>query len=741
MPVLRVFSRMSRGGQLAAILVAATILFSGRSWAAEVSGADPIRAPGDQAGRPRIALVLSGGGARGFSHVGILKALEEEGIPFDLLVGTSMGAIVGSLYACGYSPQEIEEMVRAVNWVQLLSKSAPRSDLGSERYGAAHALVSLRLQKLEPQMSPGLLPAQRLYELFLSLTGGHEIACKGDFDSLMVPLRIVAADLKSGQPVVFSHGHLARAILASMAIPFLFPPVPWGDSLLVDGGLLDNMPVDVARTWGADVVLAVDVSSIGEREVQYEDLIDVFRRTMDIWMTRTNQLYREKPDLLLKPYLEQRSPLDYASADTIMALGYRYARAVLDSVRLLIPWRTDWGLRRERYRLLSRAKVGSVVATVELTGTARSEPLPLRSEIELRPGMPFQVGTVVSDLRRLYDTGLFDHVSARLEARPGGRVAVAYEVRERHPLDLCLGGSYVSREGEAAFVQLRHLNLLGRGPRGLLSYRVGPQRDFVAAELHSRSFLGRALGVQTALFWERNRPLWYEGGRAVARRVFDEAGIQVTAKRGLRGLWSISAAASATSAVGRRVPEIGLNRRVWRTRSFALTVRSSSLDDPYWTTRGSFHTLQTVRFFRVLGGTTEGGIASWVSGWFLPVDRMILGGTLRATISGTGLPPELWPRLGGPEEFQGLERGELWTPCFLAATGEIKYAATGILRWAFGLGLSWASHRPGKLLANEPFFGARVGARLLTLVGIVSLDLAYGEGGRSAYYLTVGYPF
>lgn len=691
--------------------------------------------------RPRVALVLSGGGARGFSHVGILKAFEEEGIAFDLIVGTSMGAIVGSLFACGYSPAEIQRLVHSVDWVRLLGGTVSGSELVSARYGEARGLVSLRFRRFEPQASPGLLPAQRVYELLFSLTAEAEVAYGGCYDSLMVPLRIVASDLKTGQPVVFAGGHLAKCILASMAIPFLFPPVPWGDSLLVDGGLLDNTPVDVARAWGAEIVVAVDVSSIGEREVRFDDMIDVFRRTMDIWMTRTNQLHRETPDLLLRPYLEQRSPLDYAAADTIVALGYRYAKAMMDSVRALIPVRTNWQERREGFRQRLWKKMDLQMEPARFAGLERTHPSALRGEMTIQSGSSFDVQRVVRDLRSLYATGLFDQVMVRFQRLEPRRVRVIYEVRERQAFDVTLGGSYFNREGESGFLQFRHLNLFGYGGKGLFSLRLGPERDFVASEFHTRRFLGHPLAIQAAAFWERNRPAWYRAGRPVGRRSFDVAGAQLSLGVAPRKERAVSLGLTGTRVVRASQPELSLTRSSWNTRSGTLLLCSDTVDNPLWPSSGNLRMLRLERWFHRWGGTMEGSQLTWRLRGYAQTGRTVLGYSAQGLMTSGRLPEEFWGRAGSPDLFPGLERGELWTPCFFSCVAEAQFVENPILRWCFGIGVGWSAERVGRLFSSEAFVGARAGVRLLTPVGPVMVDLAYGEGGRWAYYLSVGYPF
>jgi NTE family protein len=211
--------------------------------------------------RPTVGLALSGGGIRGVTQVGVLKILEEENIPIDLIVGTSIGGVIGGLYASGYSPDEIVALARTTDWATVLSDTPQRSSLFlGEKEKRGRAILQVRMQHLKPVMPEAFSPGQMLHRTFTE-TLLNSYYHSMNFDELKVPLKIVATDMLSGEKVILDRGDLAQALRATVGIPLLFSPVEYGSYTLVDGGVVENIPVTDARNAGADIVIAVDSTS------------------------------------------------------------------------------------------------------------------------------------------------------------------------------------------------------------------------------------------------------------------------------------------------------------------------------------------------------------------------------------------------------------------------------------------------------------------------------------------------
>lgn len=211
--------------------------------------------------RKKVGLVLSGGGAKGMAHIGALKVIEEAGIPIDYIVGTSMGSIIGGLYAIGYTPEQMDSMVRKQDWQFLLSDRTPRSNKNmAERETDEQFIISVPFSKTAiREVTGGLIKGQNISNLFSQLTLGYHDSI--DFNRLPIPFACVAEDIVKGEEKVFHHGILATAMRASMAIPGVFTPVRLDGMVLVDGGVVNNYPVNVARQMGADYIIGIDVQS------------------------------------------------------------------------------------------------------------------------------------------------------------------------------------------------------------------------------------------------------------------------------------------------------------------------------------------------------------------------------------------------------------------------------------------------------------------------------------------------
>lgn len=221
------------------------------------------------AGRPKIGLVLGGGGAKGAAEVGVLKVLEEAGIPIDCIAGASIGSIVGGLYAAGYSATELDTLFQTQEWFSLLTDR--KTSLSYEPYQRIDGVTYIFGFPILDKNSRGfgIMRGGRIEQVLDSM-----VSVRGctDFESLRIPFRCVAADIRTAEEVVISEGLVCKGLRASMAIPGIFKPVEWGDRLLVDGGMLNNLPVDVCRQMGADIVIAIDLQ---QGETQPRKQIDI----------------------------------------------------------------------------------------------------------------------------------------------------------------------------------------------------------------------------------------------------------------------------------------------------------------------------------------------------------------------------------------------------------------------------------------------------------------------------------
>ncbi|MFN2360408.1 MAG: patatin-like phospholipase family protein [Marinobacter sp.] len=424
-----------------------------------------------ETGRPKVGLVLSGGGAKGMAHVGVLRVLEEMNIPVDFVVGTSAGSAVGALYAFGMEVHDIEERFIDMDWV-----SSFRDDPGRAykpvrrkrqdwRFPVAPG-IGIRADGLH--LGGGIIAGQNLGFILNELTRSASLV--EDFDELATPFRAVATDLETGQQVVIGKGNLSEAIRASMSFPGVYAPVTLDGQLLVDGGVANNLPVSVARDLGADIIIAVDITDpLLEREEIREAYSVVGQLTT--MMTRRNteqqlELLTDR-DILIRPDLEGLSSADFYEAPALFELGASGARKHAGELRHLSVGEDEWLSYRSRVQ--SHSSSPGLITGVRIDDRLRLAGDFLRERIRQQSGEPLGVDALEEDLKRIYGLGYYETVSYSLAPGEGGGTELVIRVREKSwgPNYLSFGLNYEDNfENETRFNLATSLRMTGLNALG-----------------------------------------------------------------------------------------------------------------------------------------------------------------------------------------------------------------------------------------------------------------------------------
>ena len=344
------------------------------------------------AGRPKVGLVLSGGGARGVAHVGVLKVLEQLRVPVDFIAGTSMGSLVGGIYASGMSPDEMEKRIKAIDWEDVFRDNPARQDIPwrqkRDDYEGLYGLeLGFRDGKLHLPL--GTTAGYKFEFLMTDFVGLDEGRAARSFDTLPIPYRAVAMDLENGDMKVFDRGVLVKAMRASMSIPAAFAPVEIGGRLYVDGGMVRNLPVDVARSAGCEIIIAVNLGTPPLRRDQITSPASVGLQAINL-MTEQNvkaslgELTEKDILINLIPGLGDFSSSDFVKAMDTVPIGIEAARAVEDRLKALSVSEADY-----RAWQASRAarKPGEVeIADIQVADTMkRVNPEVIENEIKQKP--------------------------------------------------------------------------------------------------------------------------------------------------------------------------------------------------------------------------------------------------------------------------------------------------------------------------------------------------------------------
>jgi NTE family protein len=386
-------------------------------------------------GRPRVALVLSGGGARGFAHVGVLRVLESMQIPVDIVTGTSMGAIIGGAYAAGYSVAELDALVRFSDWKRVFDKRAPRADLPWRRKEDDLRNLSDFEFGIHPDgitLPRGLAGTQRL-ELQLRALGGPAKEVR-NLSELPLPFAAMATDLETGKVVELQNSiSLSKAMRASMAVPGAFSPVEHEGHLLIDGGIVNNLPVDKARAMGADIIIAVNVSTPLLPRDQLTNVVAVAEQLTlilghDSVQRQIAQLGPE--DILIEPEFDGLGASGFDRGARLIGIGEAAARKVAERLAALavtLPAYAQWEQRRTG---LARSNAPVAVAQLDLEGLKTVNPEALRRQVEFTPGRLMTAAEVERVVQRVYGTGDFESVNYSLLDRDGERHLVISPVEK-----------------------------------------------------------------------------------------------------------------------------------------------------------------------------------------------------------------------------------------------------------------------------------------------------------------------
>ena len=411
---------MSRFGALRLLFAVQCLGFAAAAPASDeppAAAAQPPAAAAQPPGaRPRVGLVLSGGGARGAAHVGVLKVLEQLHVPIDAIAGTSMGAVVGGLYASGLSARDVEKIMTSLNWQVAFRDRPPREDLTLRRKQEdENFLVKLPLGVRGHRivLPRGLIEGQGLSQMLRRLT--LPVARITNFDELPTRFRAVATDLENGEAAVLAAGDLTSAMRASISAPGIFAPVERQGRVLVDGGIADNVPVDVARAMGVDLVIVVDVGSPLQERSKLTDVTAISNQMLAILLRRNAERQLATltaRDILISPALGDASSFDFGAVARYIGAGEAAARIATERLAPLEV--SDAEMQRYQQRREALRLPPPVIRFVQADGGSEEYSKSLDQLFRDMAGKPLDPGAVARRLTALYGLGGLDTLDYRV---------------------------------------------------------------------------------------------------------------------------------------------------------------------------------------------------------------------------------------------------------------------------------------------------------------------------------------
>ncbi len=701
---------------------------------------------------PDFALVLSGGGARGLAHLGVLLAFEEAGITPDLVVGCSMGAVIGGLYASGYSPKELESLTRSLDWDVLLSGAhSGRYREVTEARDHRPGLFTLYLSgerglELDQTLAGSAGPQQ----VYARQTLPAEFAAGGDFGALGVPFRAVVTDLRTGRLVSLDRGSLARALVATTAVPLVFEPVQVDSLFLVDGGILDNFPLTTAHEQGARVLIGVDVAKPFKAGTVPLGPFTVARRTYEVMNQFSNTQGMEYAQLVICPDLGSISPTAFDRADSAVAAGYRAGLAavprvfaILDSAGISRERMAERGISRRAFgERARRALDGMSIGKIRVEGLRNYEAKVVKEEMAVEEGQAWNMDLVIRSLANLDSNGRFRAV--RIEILPMGvdRVELVVSVTERPSWGAGAGLRVDTERGWGGILRVRNTNIWRTGSSALVEVLGNENTQVFTVQAETPYLMPVRLFQRTRATYRNDVLPRYEG-RTRQRSVHLRRGsidfLQTGFVLGRYGLieiaprreWTVTDSYPPEAIAAEREDYTSLVMRGVYLReglggSAAREVDVSAEVEAAWRILGGD------RAFRRYDLRASGCLAGPLGG--------VVGARARIGFHNCVVPAARWFRLGGPGSLIGFHEEELLGNN-VAAGGihhDIPIWSVMSLRFMLDGGWVWMRADDVKLSGFRGGYGAAM--RLDLPIG--PLQIAYGRAShdRDLWTLSLGHP-
>ena len=492
------------------------------SWARPAGAApSPARPP-----RPRLGLALGGGSARGLAHIGVLQWLEDHRVPVDVIAGTSAGALVGGGYATGMSPAVLRALMRSADWDAMLQADSPFAHKLFRRKQDRRAFPTQLEFGLRHgfRLPGGLNPGQQVMLLLdrMALPYGD----LDSFDDLPTPFRCVATDLRTADSVVLGAGPLATALRATMALPGVFTPVEYGGWLLVDGGTLNNVPGDVTRAMGADVVVAVNLGPVRTSAQADQSLLKHFGRTIDTMMAAGVRKALTGVDLVITPELPGMDGMSWRRSDELADLGYWAAEKHAAALLAYAVGEEEYAAHRAA-RAARRKTAVPVPAAISITGVPAAEAASIREQLARHVGVPVDPERIEDDILRIAGTDRYEYLTYRVTGKADGpTLAVSVRPKSYGPPFLAMGLSLnnIDANNFAATIGARTTvyDLAGRGSEVRADVAFGTQ-VLLAGELY-RPLRQGPLFAAVRTSYTRGPANYFQDQRLVAQYTRKRAG-------------------------------------------------------------------------------------------------------------------------------------------------------------------------------------------------------------------------
>lgn len=457
--------------------------------------------------RPKIGIVLSGGGAKGMAHIGVLKVLEEVGIKPDYITGTSMGSIVAGLYAIGYTPDEIEEIVTKQDWNDLLSDQISRVNVSMEEKNQKEQYaLSLPLVNNRVSLPSGLVSGHNITNLLSSLTWQiHDVE---DFNDFPIPFRCIATDIESGEAVVLKEGYLPDAIRASMSIPSMFNPIEINNQLLIDGGIVRNLPAQDVIDMGADIVIAVDVGTVMAKKNELTSLVSIMNQVINMQGAFSTLEQRKLCDIIIDPQLQKYNIMSFTETDSIIYQGEVAARKMLPELEKLAAELRKYTTVKSNPKLNVEDPI--YISKIYIQGLRNVSRKLVKGKLQLKKNRWISQKKIAKAIDRVYGSQYFERVTYKLEPNKGA-YKLYIRVVEKEVNSFNFGIHYDNEFESAVHFNLKYRNLLAEGSTSAIDIKLS-ENPYYGGSYFFHTGWEPGLGLGLKAFYQRmDLPNYNEG--------------------------------------------------------------------------------------------------------------------------------------------------------------------------------------------------------------------------------------
>ncbi len=704
--------------------------------------------------RPKIGLVLGGGGARGAAHIGVIRLLQEMHIPIDYVAGTSMGALVGAFYATGMDAKQLEATVTAIDFDTLFKDATPRQDRPYlRRLDDNRGLFGPKVgvgpnSELLPL---GAVHGQKISFLFESLIAQR--SRQSNFDDLPIPYRAIATDLVTGDKVVLSSGDLAVAMRASMSVPGAFDPVAMGQYLLVDGGLADNVPIDVVRKMGADIVIAVDVGTPLEPRDKLKTFVSVTAQLSGLLVTRNSAVQiatLTDKDILIRPALgSEITSASFGDIEKAIPIGYQAAEAERAQLERLAI--TPAAYAEQRRFIESCTNSPQPVQFVKLDNRSRFTDAVIRERLHVPLGKPLDTAQLDKDIQQIYALGFLNLVRYDMTEENGETGVVIHITPDSRGTRFLEWGVDLFSDADSTEANLRlavlNSALDDYGSEARVMVELGETPAFLA-EMYKAIDPPLQIYIKPSVFAERRDLSSYDSsGHVVNTYRVTQFGGELDVLRELSRFSAVSVGVSRFS--GDAQVDIGdpnLPDYSYNGAEYIAAASVDRLDDRYFPGSGTLASFRYVKSATSLGADEPyqqlqaQAITARSFG-----NNTLIGGIKYFMTVDNDAPIYALYRAGGLFNLSGLQPNQAIGQNFGEVLASYRYSLSGkgglvpaYVGFSAEFGNTGAHHQDpfaNGLMNGSIYFGSR------TPIGPLYWGMGFSEGGDRVYFLRIGNVF